>query len=211
MLEHNSAGFIFFLACLSVTYVWMTGMVQRATAHDAAPGAKQKLFTSLITLPALGVAVSLSYPNYEVGLAGAGLLLGFVMTLNSVTHGLATLTTEPFAIGALSLVARRSGLSGDMSHNVQGVLARFGYYVTPDHLGYLTCGILAGIIAGIVPRFIMKHRAIQKAKMPVLNGHQRHLKKKKELKEKAILNSYSRKARRRGALVERMRALKGEP
>jgi hypothetical protein len=43
---------------------------------------------------------------------------------------------------------------------------------------------------------------------PRLNARQIEVRKKKAAEEKAILKSYSRKARRSGALVERMRALK---
>ena len=130
------------------------------------------------------------------------------MTLNSFSHGLAALTTEPLAVGMLGLVSKRSGTGGDTSTNVQEMLGRFGYQLTPDHIGYLTGGVLVGVALGALPRFFMKYRSIQKAKMPKVSGQRRNMKKQAEANANAAGKTYSRKARKQGALVERMQALK---
>lgn len=207
-MEQNSFGLIFFLVVLSICYVGLTGQVRPLMEGDSTPDQQRKFWLSLFTLPLLGIAVSLSYPHYTAGLAGAGLILGFMLTLHRVSHGFSALTTEPMAVGILYLVSRRSSIGGDPAADIEAVLARFGYSLTIDHLGYLTGGILAGIVAGILPRMMLKRRTISQAKRPVLNARQKDILQRKQLKEKTDKAIYSRKLRKSGALAERMRGLK---
>ena len=205
-MEHNSFGLIIFLTALSIGYVGITGLAQKALSVDATPAIIGKCLMSLVTLPALGIVVTVSYPYYAYGLLGAGIVLGFVLTLNRITVGIAAIGTEPLAVGVLSLMVKRSGVGSNTTQEVEAVLARFGYFLTTEHLGYLTGGIIAGILLGVIPRLMLKHRAIQNAKLPVQTGRQRQ----KAIREKAIRSSYSRKARKQGALVDRMQALNKE-
>lgn len=165
MEDHNSLGFIFFLFALSLGFVAVTGIAKQGMAADATPDEKRNLMQSLVTLPALGIVLTLSYPHYTIGLVGAGLVLGFVLTLNRITIGLSALGTEPTAVGILYLMARR-GARQDAVPAMEEVLAGFGYNLTHDHLGFLTGGILAGIVLGVIPRLILKSRALRQEQAP---------------------------------------------
>ncbi len=207
-MDYNSIGFIFFLAALSIAYVQITGVLENALRPDATPEARKKCVMSIVTLPILGVVITLSAPHYAYGLAGAGLLLGFVLTLNRVTHGISALSTEPTAIFILYLVSMRSRISGNKVSEIEALIARFGYQLTADHVGYLSCGIAGGIVLGIVPRMVLKARALRKAARPRMTARQIEIHNRKKAEEKAVLKSYSYKARRLRGLVARLRALK---
>jgi len=105
----------------------------------------------------------------------------------------------------LYLMAQRSSVGGDAASQVESVLARFGYHLTSDHLGYLTGGIAAGIVIGFVPRMLLKSREFHKANEPQMSARQRQLKKGKKQTEKVSRKGYSRKTR---ALADRVQALK---
>lgn len=206
-MEANGLGLIFFLAVMSVGYGVLTGQLKPVLTGDATREETQKLLTSMASLPLLGVVVVVSAPHYSIGLAIAGLGLGFLLTLSRITYGISALMTEPIAIGILSLMTRRSAIGGG-ARDVEEVLRSFGYAITADSLGYLSTGIGAGIVLAFIPRLFLKARSIEKAKQPQLNARQKDIRRKKALEEKAVLKSYSRKARKSGALVDRMRALK---
>ncbi len=206
-MEANGLGLIFFLAVMSLGYGVMTGQLKPVIAGDATREETQKLLTSMASLPLLGVVVIVSAPHYSIGLAIAGFGLGFLLTLSRITHGISALMTEPIAIGILSLMTRRSSIGGG-PRGVEEMLRSFGYPITADSLGYLSAGIGVGIVLAFIPRLFLKARNIEKAKQPQLNARQREIRRRKALEEKAILKTYSRKARKSGALVDRMRALK---
>ena len=207
-MDYNNFGFIFFLTALSIAYVQITGVLKTAMRHDATSEDRRKCVMGVVTLPLLGAVVTLSAPHYGYGLAGAGLALGFLLTLNRVTHGISALSTEPTAIFILYIVSMRSRVGGNQAAEIEALIARFGYQLTADHVGYLSCGIAAGILLGIAPRMVLKARALEKAEKPRLNARQVHIRKRKKEEEKSVLKSYSRKARRSRGLVDRMRALK---
>ena len=165
MADHNSLGFIFFLSALSVGFTAISGVMKRGTAADATPEDLRKLILSIITLPLLGVALSLTYPHYHIGLVGAGVVLGLVLTLQSITTGISALSTEPMVVGILYMMSRRS-TTGDAASAMEEVMSRFGYFLTQDHLGLLTGGILGGIVLGALPRLAMKSRQVKKSKSP---------------------------------------------
>jgi len=185
-MAQNSLGFIFFLLALSIGYVSVTGILRDAVRPDATPDIRCKCVLGIVTLPLLGIAITLSAPHYIYGLVGAGLVLAFLFTLNSVTQGMSVLSTEPTAIGILYLMTYRSRIGGNTTSQIEALIGRFGYQLTVDHVGYLTGGIVAGIVLGIIPRMILKARALEKASQPRRNARQIEIRKKKAAEEKAV-------------------------
>lgn len=206
MEDPNTLGFIAFLTALSIGYVTMFGVTKRAMAADATADDRRKLVLSVVTLPVLGIVLTFFHPYYKAGLLFSGFVLAFVMTLNRVTHGIAALTTEPMALGILSVVYQRASFGGTRA-KIEQSLAGFGYPLTADDMGFLTMGVAAGVVIGFIPRMLLKSRQLQKAAQPRLNARQIQLAKEKQKKDKSALNAYSRKARKSGALVDRIRSV----
>lgn len=74
----NSFGFIFSRLALSIGYVSITGVLCDPLRPDATPSMRKKCVLDIITVPLLGLAITLSAPHYIYGLIGAGLVLGII-------------------------------------------------------------------------------------------------------------------------------------
>ena len=206
MAEHNSLGFIFFLFALSVGFAAINGTMRRATVADATFADQRKLFLSIFTLPLLGLALTLTYPHYHIGLVGAGAILGLVMTLQSVAAGLSVLGTEPMAVSVLYVMARRS-TTGDSVAAMEEVLSRFGYHLTQDHVGFLTGGILVGIVIGFFPRMAIKARKSQPVKVRATRVNRGSTQQRSQpAKVKPDAPTFSKRSQKSG-LADRIRSV----
>lgn len=150
---------ILFLLALSSGVMLVTGRLARLATGEASGQEKINTALFLVALPACGVILNMSAPDYRFGLIAAGLGIGFSTTLVfSLNRGIWALLLEPSLVVLLYALGYFASASQgfDPVWVVEDRLARLGHPITSAFVGFLSLGLAGGIAVGVAMRTVGK-------------------------------------------------------